>query len=131
MICSYVQSLMIHLNNISTEGWSPTESKVSAVVEWSTPETVKHLRLFLGMVNFFRTFIPSFSEMESPLTDLLKTSGPGTHRIACSVECDKAFHMLKTTLTSAPVLRQFNPDLHTSVHIDGSQNAVGAVLLQW
>jgi len=39
--------------------------------------------------------------------------------------------MLKTNLTSAPVLRHFNPDLHTSVHIDSSQNAVGAVLLQW
>jgi len=39
--------------------------------------------------------------------------------------------MLKTTLTSAPVLLHFNQDLRTAVHIDGSQNAVGAVLLQW
>jgi len=52
--------------NISAEGWSPTESKVSAVVEWQAPETVKHLRSFLGMANFFRTFIPSFSEIGSP-----------------------------------------------------------------
>jgi len=116
--------------NISAEGWSPTESKVSAVVDWPAPETVKHLRSFLGMANFFRTFIPSFSEMAVPLTDLLKASGPGTRRIAWSVECDTAFNMLKTTLTSVPVLRHFNPDLHTAVHIDGSQNAVGAVLLQ-
>jgi len=47
------------------------------------------------------------------------------------VECDTAFNMFKITLTSAPVLRHFNPDLRTAVHIDGSQNAVGAVLLQW
>ena len=33
--------------------------------------------------------------------------------------------------TSAPVLRHFDPTLRTAVHIDGSQNAVGAVLLQW
>ena len=63
--------------------------------------------------------IPSFSEMAAPLTDLLKASGPGTRRIAWSVECDTAFNMLKTTLTSAPVLRHFNPDLRTAVHIDG------------
>jgi len=69
--------------------------------------------------------------MAAPLTDLLKASGPGTRRIAWSVECDTVFNMLKTTLTSAPVLRHFNPDLRTAVHIDGSQNAVGAVLLQW
>jgi len=42
---------------ISAEGWSPTESKVSAVVEWPAPETVKHLRSFLGMANLFRIFI--------------------------------------------------------------------------
>jgi len=47
------------------------------------------------------------------------------------VECDTAFNMFKITLTSAPVLRHFNPDLRTAVHIDSSQNAVGAVLLQW
>jgi len=92
---------------------------------------VKHLRSFLGMANFFRTFIPFFSEMVNPLTDLVKASGPGTRRIAWSVECDTAFNMHKTTLTSAPVLRHFNTDLCTAVHIDGSQNAVGAVLLQW
>ena len=39
--------------------------------------------------------------------------------------------MIKTALTSAPVLRHFDPALRTAVHIDASQNAVGAVLLQW
>jgi len=66
--------------------------------------------------------------MAAPLTVLLKAPGPGTHRIAWSVECDTAFNILKTTLTSAPVLRNFSPDLRTEVYIDGSQNAVGAVL---
>jgi len=39
--------------NVSAEGWSPTESKVSAVVDWPAPETVKHLRSFLRIANFF------------------------------------------------------------------------------
>ena len=30
-----------------------------------------------------------------------------------------------------PVLRHFHPSLRVAVHIDGSQNAVGANLLQW
>jgi len=45
--------------------------------------------------------------------------------------CQTAFVSLKTALTSAPVLWHFDPALRTAVHIDGSQNAVGAVLLQW
>jgi len=81
--------------SIYAEDWSPTESKDAAVVEWPAPETGKHLHSFLGMANFFRTFIPSFSEMATPLTDLLKASGAGTCRIAWSVECETSFNMLK------------------------------------
>jgi len=36
---------------------------------WS-PQTVKHLRSFLGMANFLRTFLPLYSETSAPLTDL-------------------------------------------------------------
>ena len=117
--------------HVSGDGWAPTESKIAAVVEWPAPETVKQLRSFLGMANFFRSFIPCFSEMVAPLTDLLKDSGPQARTIRWSVECETAFNLLKTTLTSAPVLRHFDPNLRTAIHIDGSQNAVGAVLLQW
>jgi len=28
---------------ISAKGWSPTESKITTMVEWPAPETVKHL----------------------------------------------------------------------------------------
>jgi hypothetical protein len=34
-------------------------------------------------------------------------------------------------LTTAPLLRHFDPMLRTVVHIDDSQHAVGTVLLQW
>ena len=44
---------------------------------------------------------------------------------------DGVFTKIKEDLTSAPVLRHFDPALRTAVHIDGSQNAVGTVLLQW
>ena len=81
---------------LSAAGWAPTESKVEAIVEWSAPQTVKHLRSFLGIL-----------------------------------ECELAFAKIKENLTSAPVLRHFDPSLRMAVQIDGSQNAVGEVLLQW
>ena len=59
---------------LSQDGWAPIESKVAAIVEWPAPETVKQLRLFLGMANFFRTFIPVYLEMAAPLTELLRQS---------------------------------------------------------
>jgi len=67
--------------------------------------------------------------MAAPLTDLPKASG--ALKFNWSLECETAFNLIKSTLTSAPVLRHFDPALRIAVHVDGSQNAVGAVLLQW
>ena len=67
----------------------------------------------------------------SPLTDLLRSTGGGRQRIPWSWECNRSFELIKDMLTSAPLLRHFDPSLRTAVHVDASQNAVGAVLLQW
>jgi len=115
----------------SASGRVPTESKIAAIVEWPAPQTVNHLRSFLGIANFFRTFLPPYSETSAPLTDLLKNTKHGQNRLNWTLECELAFTKIKEDLTSAPVLRHFDPSLRTAVHIDGSQNAVGAVLLQW
>jgi len=83
------------------------------------------------MSNFFRTFIPLYSDMSAPLTELFKDTKGGRQTLQWSMACQTAFVSLKTALTSAPVLWHFDPALRTAVHIDGSQNVVGAVLLQW
>jgi len=69
--------------------------------------------------------------MSSPLTELNKDTKGGRQTLQWSMACQTAFVSLKTALTSAPVLWHFDPALRTAVHIDGSQNAAGAVLLQW
>jgi len=116
---------------LSKDGWAPTELKVTGIVEWLAPETVKHLHSFLGMANFFRTFIPLYSDMSSPLTELLKDTKGGQQTLQWFMACQTAFVSLKTALTSVPILQHIDPALRTVVHIDGSQNTVGAVLLQW
>ena len=69
--------------------------------------------------------------MAVPLTNLLKNSGPGHHTLNWLVTYEESFNLIKRTLPSAPVLSHFDPALRTAIHIDGSQNTVGAVLLQW
>ena len=70
-------------------------------------------------------------ELSAPLTDLLKGSNHGRQRLAWNLSCDHAFAHLKELLTTAPLLRHFDPKLRSSVHIDASQHVVRAVLLQW
>ena len=116
LFCSWVEFLGF---NVSTEGWPPTESEVSAVVDWPAPETVKHLRSFLGMANFFRSIMPAYLEMAAPLTDLLMASS-GAQNVNWSVESETTFNSIKSTLTSAPVLKHFDPALRTAVHVNGN-----------
>ncbi|XP_077232289.1 putative mitochondrial protein AtMg00860 [Tasmannia lanceolata] len=48
------------------------QEKVRAIQEWQAPEKVTELRSFLGLVNYYRRFIPENSHRAAPLTDLLK-----------------------------------------------------------
>ena len=116
---------------VSGEGVRPLPSKIEAVLQIPVPETISHLRSFLGMCNFFRAHIPAYAEISAPLTELLKGSKHGRQRLAWNLASDHAFVQLKEVLTTAPLLRHFDPTLRTAVHIDASQHAVGAVLLQW
>ena len=47
-------------------------AKIKAILEWEPPTKVTELRAFLGLVNYYRRFIKSYSAIAAPLTDLLK-----------------------------------------------------------
>lgn len=47
-------------------------TKLNGIQQWPTPTTVKAVRSFLGFGNFYRRFIPRFSEIARPLNDLTK-----------------------------------------------------------
>ncbi|KJZ71398.1 hypothetical protein HIM_09186 [Hirsutella minnesotensis 3608] len=81
--------------------------KVQAIQQWQRPRSVKGVRSFVGFANYYRQFIPKFSNIAAPLTALTKKDVVFTW----SKECDKAFEDLKALLTSAPVLAQWDPDI--------------------
>jgi len=47
---------------------------VRAIQEFPVPNTIKELRRFLGMLNFYRRFIPNAAKAQDPLNALL--AGP-------------------------------------------------------
>lgn len=57
-------------------GVNMEEIKVTAVSEWSEPDSVKQLQQFLGFTNVYLCFIQGFSFVAAPLTDMLKGNTP-------------------------------------------------------
>jgi hypothetical protein len=56
---------------LSTKGIAVDPSKVN-ILEWKSPTSVHQVRSFLGLVGYYRRFIPDFSKIVKPITGLLK-----------------------------------------------------------
>lgn len=100
--------------------------KVQAIQQWQPPRSVKGVRSFLGFANYYRQFIPRFSNIASPLTALTKKDAV----FNWSKECQAAFEELKLRLITAPVLAQWDPDRETVVETDSSGYVTGGALSQ-
>ena len=71
--CSFAQEEVIFLGHIIGRGKiRMDQAKIQAILEWEPPTKVTELRSFLGLVNYYRRFIKSYSAVAAPLTDLLK-----------------------------------------------------------
>jgi ABC-type branched-subunit amino acid transport system substrate-binding protein len=57
---------------ISPEGIAVDPSKVRDVLNWKPPMSVHQVHSSLGLASYFRRFIPNFSEIAKPITELLK-----------------------------------------------------------
>ncbi|CAF3028738.1 unnamed protein product [Rotaria sp. Silwood2] len=111
---------------ITSNGIKADESKVIAVKNWPIPRNSTNVRSFLGAAGFYRRFIPNFSELASPLTDLTKAN----YKFTWTNKQHTAFVTLKEALLTAPVLRLPDFNLTFIVVTDASAIAVGGVLMQ-
>lgn len=57
---------------ITLEGISADPSKLTSIQRWSLPTSIKELRVFLGLTEYYRKFIKNYSHMARLLPDLLK-----------------------------------------------------------
>jgi hypothetical protein len=89
-------------HTISQDGISVDPEKVQEVMDWKPPTIVRQIRSFLGLAGYYRRFIPDFSRIAKPMTELLKKGV----KYDWSQKCEDAFRALRQHLTTAPVLAQ-------------------------
>ncbi|CAF3677799.1 unnamed protein product [Rotaria socialis] len=105
---------------INSEGVKIDPSKTAAIESYPRPQTVKQCRRFIGMTSYYRRFIPNFSELSAPITDLTKKNAKfnwtDTH--------ETAFLKLRQQLAETPIL--IFPDFNQpfSLQVDASTKAV-------
>lgn len=106
----------------------PQASKVEAIATWPRPETKKQVRTFLGLVGYYRQFVPDFASLAAPLFDLTKKEGKA--RVCWTGETEEAFQNLRNALCREPVLASMNFSLPLVPQTDASEVGLGAVLSQ-
>ncbi|RWS04591.1 uncharacterized protein B4U79_04943, partial [Dinothrombium tinctorium] len=57
---------------LSFQGLAPLPERVEAIRKFPRPNSIRQLRSFLGLINFYRKFIPRAAETLAPLNYLLK-----------------------------------------------------------
>jgi len=126
--CQLLRDEVLFLGHVVSREWiSPNPALVKDVQEWQPPKSTQQLQAFLGLCNYYRHFVPAFSELASPLNDLLKKGA----EFQWGKPQQNAFLQLKERLTTAPVLAYPTPTGHYILDTDASNHSIGAVLSQF
>lgn len=116
---------------ISSEGLKPDPEKVEAILKQKPPKTIKELRTFLGMLNFYRRHMKNAADDQALLNEYLKGATKNDKReVKWTEEALQKFEKCKKTLSEETLLTIPSKDLPISLFVDASNFAVGASLNQ-
>lgn len=121
---------------ITDQGEMPDPNRIAAVSKYRTLNTIHELRSFLGFANTMRKHIKMFASIAAPLNAILRKKPnavkppKSSQAIVLDSHQQQAFEMLKTALTTPPILAFFAQGAPTFVETDASQTGLGACLSQ-
>ena len=112
---------------VDENGIRPLPEKVEAIRKVKAPTTIKELQRFLGMVNYYRRFIPKAAHH---LYFLFEALGDKPKRLQWDKNMQQSFDAIKEALAKATMLRHPDPSLPLAITSDASKVAIGAVIEQ-
>ena len=106
----------------------PIDENVNKILTIVVPQTKKHVRSIIGLVNFYSKFIPHLATLLAPLSNLIVKERPD--KVKWTDECQKSINMIQNIINNNPVLILPNMDKTFYVQTDASNIGIGAALLQ-
>ena len=97
--CCFFKKHIQYLGHlISAEGIQPLPEKLESIAKMPAPKTPKEVKQFLGLVGYYRKFVPRFADISRVLTHLTKKDV----EFEWTAECENCFQILKGSLQEAP-----------------------------
>ena len=123
--CSFMQDEVEYFAfRVNRNGIHPSPKKVEAILELEDPKNKKELQSWLGIVNYYRKFVPNMSTVVQPLTHLLANDVQWVWSQDCVQTCKE----VKRLLASSEVLVHYNPSKPVVLAVDASAYGLGAVI---
>lgn len=125
--CEFYQSSVKYLGyKIGQEGISIGAERIQEIKEYPRPKNLKTLRGFLGVLNYYKKFIPKLSELEVPLIELLRKN----IKWEWDDRRETAFQTLKQNFHQNLLLHSPDFTLPFIVRTDASNHVLAAELVQ-
>ncbi|GFO41266.1 Zinc finger protein [Plakobranchus ocellatus] len=104
------------------------DENVEKVRNAPSPKRKREVRAFLGLVGYYKEFVPNFAAVSAPLSDLVRKGQPNVVNWGDSQE--RAYNSLKVAVTSKPVLQLPDVNKKFVLRTDASDRGLGAALMQ-
>ena len=125
--CNFLKKHIQYLGHIiSGEGISPVPEKLESIQKMLPPRNPKEVKQFLGLIGYYRKFVPRFSDLARPLNALTQKD---TVFVWTQI-CQESFDLLKACLMTEPILTYPDPNLPYVLFTDASKYAWACVLTQ-
>ena len=111
---------------LSGETIRPGIEKTQAIIEMPAPTNISEVKTFMGMVNFYRRFLPNLSRISAPINNLTKKDTP----FIWDKSCQDSFSEIKKLIASDIALHHFDPSAPATVTSDASEQGWASSLAQ-
>ena len=125
--CCFFKKHIQYLGHlISAEGIQPLSEKLESIAKMPAPKNPKEVKQSLGLVGYYRKFVPRFADISRVLTHLTKEDV----EFKWTPKCENCFQILKEFLQQAPILKYPDPQANYTLYTDASKYAYTGVLTQ-
>ena len=125
--CNFIKEHLQYLGHIISEkGITPVPEKLDSIEKMPAPRTPKEVKQFLGLVGYYRKFIPRFADIARPLNALTCKSVD----FVWDEICEKSFGLLKQMIIQEPILVYPDPNKPYVLFTDASKYAWSCILTQ-